>query len=68
MVKGRLNRAVVTATSYAWPVWHKGGDSLGPRLMWVSPCRKGSSGSQITDHRASGFPSWSRPGICRASG
>jgi hypothetical protein len=40
MVKGRLDRAAVTATSYAWLAWHKGGSSLGPRLMWMPPCRK----------------------------
>jgi len=59
MVKGRLNRAVVTATSYAWAGLAQGREQFGPAAHVGVPCRKGSSGSQITDHRASGFPSWS---------
>jgi hypothetical protein len=40
MLKGRLDRAGTTATSYAWFIWHKG--SLGPtQLRLIPPCRKG---------------------------
>jgi len=40
MVKGRLDQAAVTATSYAWLVWEKANADAQPRLMWVPPCRK----------------------------
>jgi hypothetical protein len=40
MVRGRLDQKASTATGYAWLVWEKGSMSLGPRLMWIPPCRK----------------------------
>ena len=38
MVKGRLDRAASTATSYAWIVWARGNTDT--RLRWIPPCRK----------------------------
>src|ERR1700688_1740216 len=40
MVKGRLDRKAVTATSYAWLVWEKASGNAAPRLLWVPPCRR----------------------------
>ncbi len=40
MVKGRLDKKAVTATSYAWLVWELANGPIVPRLMWVPPCRK----------------------------
>ena len=40
MVKGRLDRKAVTATSYAWLVWEKTRGNAAPRLVWVPPCRR----------------------------
>jgi hypothetical protein len=42
MVKGRLDIAATTATSYAWIVWQLGMRSISTStgLMWVPPCRK----------------------------
>lgn len=37
MVKGRVDEAVSTATSYCWLVWQMGDE--GTRLMWIPPCR-----------------------------
>jgi len=39
MVKGRVDKKASTATGYAWIVWEKG-NTQGPRLAWVPPCRK----------------------------
>lgn len=38
MVKGRLDRAASTATSYAWIVWARGRTDT--RLRWIPPCRR----------------------------
>lgn len=38
MVKGRVDRAASTATSYCWLVWMEGEE--GTRLVWIPPCRK----------------------------
>jgi hypothetical protein len=39
MVRGRLDRSVSTATSYAWIVWDKRAPPE-TRLIWIPPCRK----------------------------
>lgn len=38
MVKGRLDKAASTATSYSWLVWQHGEDPQ--PTMWIPPCRK----------------------------
>jgi hypothetical protein len=41
MVKGRVDRAATTATSYAWLIWEKKiNTTAGTRLVWVPPCRR----------------------------
>ena len=40
MVKGRLDKKAVTATSYAWLVWEKKSECATSKLMWIPPCRK----------------------------
>lgn len=39
MVKGRVDRAAASATSYAWLVW-RCGDRRETKLVWIPPCRK----------------------------
>jgi hypothetical protein len=39
VVKGRLDQAATTATSYAWFVWEKGKVRT-TELFWIPPCRK----------------------------
>jgi hypothetical protein len=43
MVKGRLDRAASSATSYCWIVWATSNDRphfLDTHLKWIPPCRK----------------------------
>jgi len=40
MVKGRLDRAASTATSYCWLVWYRDSPWPGCKLRWIPPCRK----------------------------
>lgn len=53
MVKGRLDRAASTATSYAWIVWARGHTDT--RLRWIPPCRKALD--RDSDWPAAGSPS-----------
>jgi hypothetical protein len=39
MVKGRLDKAAVTATSYCWLVWTRRQRAIATELIWIPPCR-----------------------------
>jgi hypothetical protein len=40
MVKGRMDKAATTATSYCWIVWLRPVVSKHPAFLWIPPCRK----------------------------
>ena len=40
MVKGRVDEAASSATSYSWVVWKNMGGFGDTRMVWIPPCRK----------------------------